>query len=267
MFRALALDLDGTLLLPNETVSDRTLAALTAATEAGIEVIIASARWSVLAERIARLIPGTKLVVACSGAQVMRLDDHADIFDVRLDHDFTHELEAFCDTHGGVATLAYDDSVFVRLDSPPASNPARPELNYIERFDGADRGRARIALVQGTETMAAVAAQLEPKWQHTVRFTEARTGSGRRIYTLTAHGADKGLALAHACDALGFDVSQAIAFGDSENDIEMFQVAGAAVAMGNATDAARAASTHTTLPNTEDGVAIVVERLLATGSI
>ncbi len=181
--------------------------------------------------------------------------------------DFTHELEAYCDAHGGIATVVYDEDVFVRMENPPETNPRRPELQYITRFDGIDRGQGRIALVQGDEIIDAMKRDLSPKWESQVRFIEARTGGGRRISTLTAQGADKGIALSHACDALGFDVSQAVAFGDSDNDIEMFRVAGAAVAMGNATETARAAATHTTLSNLADGVAVVVERLLATGEL
>ncbi|HYN18155.1 MAG TPA: HAD hydrolase family protein, partial [Actinomycetes bacterium] len=42
--RLVASDLDGTLLLPDETVSERTRAALAAAKEAGITVVLVSGR-------------------------------------------------------------------------------------------------------------------------------------------------------------------------------------------------------------------------------
>ena len=56
-----------------------------------------------------------------------------------------------------------------------------------------------------------------------------------------------------------------VAFGDAENDIEMFRVARLSVAMGQASPQVRAAATTVTADNTDDGVAIAVERLLHDG--
>ena len=67
--RALAVDLDGTLLGPDGRVSERNRRALRAAREAGWHVVLATARWFQLAERTARRLElTTGPVVACSGA-------------------------------------------------------------------------------------------------------------------------------------------------------------------------------------------------------
>ncbi len=87
------------------------------------------------------------------------------------------------------------------------------------------------------------------------------------MLTLTAAGADKGAALSVACADMGLDTSQVVAFGDAEADVEMFRVAGASVAMGQATDHVKSMATAVTASNDEDGVALAVERLLATGSL
>ena len=55
-FKALALDLDGTLLTSAESVSERNLLALAAARAAGMVIILASARWYQLASRVAGLV-------------------------------------------------------------------------------------------------------------------------------------------------------------------------------------------------------------------
>ena len=65
---------------------------------------------------------------------------------------------------------------------------------------------------------------------------------------------------------LGITTDQVVAFGDSENDVEMFRASGAAVAMGQADDATRAAATHVTARNDEAGVAQAVRRILETGT-
>jgi hypothetical protein len=58
-----------------------------------------------------------------------------------------------------------------------------------------------------------------------------------------------------------------VAFGDSENDLEMFKVAGASVAMGQADERVKAAATKVTSRHDEDGVARAIDELLATGTV
>lgn len=73
---------------------------------------------------------------------------------------------------------------------------------------------------------------------------------------------NKGLGLRAACAAIGLLPEEAIAFGDSENDIEMLQAAGMGVAMGNADDAVKAAADRVTLSNNDNGIAAALAELL-----
>lgn len=75
-------------------------------------------------------------------------------------------------------------------------------------------------------------------------------------------GVDKGAALTRLADQLGVPMSQVMAIGDNSNDVPMLRAAGYAVAMGNATEEARAAATHITLPCNEHGVAAALRSLV-----
>ena len=66
---------------------------------------------------------------------------------------------------------------------------------------------------------------------------------------------DKGQGLRAACDALGIEPAEAIAFGDSENDIPMLRAAGTGVAMANAAEEVKAAADWITLSNNDNGIA------------
>ena len=92
-FKALAIDLDGTLPVGDD-LSERNRLAVKAAHDAGFEIIIATARWRHMAQRIASQIGISKPIIACSGAQVYLPDREEDIFDHRLPDDFTRELYA-----------------------------------------------------------------------------------------------------------------------------------------------------------------------------
>jgi Cof subfamily protein (haloacid dehalogenase superfamily) len=266
-YKALAFDLDGTLLTSGESVSDRNVRALKAARDAGLLVILASARWYQLAERVAREVGAAPPVVACSGAQVRRLDDGRDRFDVRLPAAFAAELYAICDRERCIATVAGEEDVFVKLEGNIDPSLAPKEMRFVPALAGAMAEQPRIALIQGSAATAVIERELAPRWSDRVQFVESISSYGKPILTLTATGADKGVALGVACEDLGITLDEVVAFGDSDNDLEMFRVAGAAVAMGQAEGRIKAAATFVSAPNHEDGVAVAVERLLTAGDL
>jgi Cof subfamily protein (haloacid dehalogenase superfamily) len=67
-------------------------------------------------------------------------------------------------------------------------------------------------------------------------------------------GTTKGSAIESVLEHLGFDASVAIGIGDSWNDVEMFQVCGRGIAMGNAAPELKALADETTTSVREDGV-------------
>ena len=73
---------------------------------------------------------------------------------------------------------------------------------------------------------------------------------------------NKGQGLRDVCDALGISVAETISFGDAANDIPMIREAGVGVAMGNASEAVKAAADLVTATNNCDGIAAALEKLL-----
>lgn len=73
--------------------------------------------------------------------------------------------------------------------------------------------------------------------------------------------AGKASAVRWLADYYGVKVENMVAFGDSENDLDMLKTVGLGVAMGNATDAVRAQAKLITLTNRQDGVAVILEEL------
>jgi Cof subfamily protein (haloacid dehalogenase superfamily) len=76
--------------------------------------------------------------------------------------------------------------------------------------------------------------------------------------------ATKGRGLAVLARALTIDLAEVAAFGDSENDIPMLEIAGVGIAMANALDRVKAAADRVSVwTNDQDGVAREWERLRA----
>ena len=89
------------------------------------------------------------------------------------------------------------------------------------------------------------------------------TYSGGPFVEICAAGVHKAGALAQVCDELGVAAAEVIAFGDMPNDLELLEWAGCGVAMANAHPDVLARADLVTRSNEEDGVAVVVERVLA----
>ncbi|MCC6103052.1 MAG: HAD family hydrolase [Atopobiaceae bacterium] len=75
------------------------------------------------------------------------------------------------------------------------------------------------------------------------------------------HGYNKGTGVCMLCDALGIDTSEAVVFGDAENDLPMFSVVPDCVAVANAQSSVRDAARWHIGPCDEDAVAQAVEAL------
>jgi len=266
-YKALAVDLDGTLLHSDERLTPRSVAALKSAEAAGLRVIIATARWYQLAERVAREIATHEPLIACAGAQVRRPDADRDLLDLRMPEEFAQQLYAILDPRRCVACIALDQDVLLKMEGQPSPGLFPPEAIVVPQLAGQTRVAPRIALIQGTEAAAEVLAQLREPWQDRVRFVESFSSRRKSMLTLTAAGADKGAALALACAEMGISPAEVLAFGDAEADLEMFRVAGGSVAMGQASNHVKSCATAVTLSNDDDGVAIAIERLLASGEL
>ena len=81
------------------------------------------------------------------------------------------------------------------------------------------------------------------------------TSSGRMNLELGHPDAGKGSALQFMANYLGIPLENTIAIGDNYNDLTMFEVAGMSIAMGNAEERLKELSTHITKHHNDDGVA------------
>ena len=266
--RLIATDLDGTLLDPASRVSARTRAALDAARAAGIVVVPVTARQPIGLRAVAAEAGFGGWALCGNGAYGVHLDTHEQLFAteiaVPVQRRIAHELGARID---GLlfASVREAGEVFVA------------QAGYADVATHGDHKRdpASMGAVPLTEVLAAPSLKLVIR--HAV-VTPAEifdalgaldqsgfeaTLSGAPFVEVMAEGVTKATGLAHLCDRLGIDRSEVLAFGDALNDVEMLRWAGRGVAMANAEPEALAAADEVAPSNAEDGVAVMIERVLA----
>jgi Cof subfamily protein (haloacid dehalogenase superfamily) len=264
-YKALAIDLDGTLLV-GEEVPLANIAAIRAARDAGYRIIIATARWKEMALRVAATLQIDGPIIACSGAQVYDPATRTDVFDERLPEEFTRELYTICNQERCIATVTVADRVLLKLDGEPDTAAMNDEMNWVRQLEHDPFDLPRIGAIQGTRTNARIKSELQQAYSKTVNIFDSIGPTGKIIITITSKQATKGAALHAACRHMGLSPKEVVAFGDAENDLAMFAAAGASVAMGQAEERVKQAASFVSTPNTEAGVSHAIRHLLKSGS-
>jgi hypothetical protein len=259
LYTALAIDLDGTLLVGN-TLPDAEREAIFRAKALGLKIIIATARWLDLAVQVTGQFNLTSPIIACSGAQVFDPETGEDLIDHRLPFDSVSLIYQIVDNHDCIATATFDSETHLSGLPEPAIQKNLGQIRWISSFSESHLGLPRMITVQGDQAVTSMKTALAGK-KGQLLLLDSVGPSGKPVLTITAARANKGSALIAACAHLGIDQKHVIAFGDTDGDLDMFAVAGMSVAMGQASQKVQNAATHTTAANTESGVARFLNKL------
>jgi len=268
MPRLLATDLDGTLLRTDGTVSERTRRALDDALASGVVVVLVTGRPPHTLKKAAQAAGLSGLAVCSNGAIVYDLD---------RDEIVRHTPLPVESARGVILALrdAVPDVCFAfvrgtRFACEPAYHGIARAVDHADGFlDLAVLGDA-IALADEAPTKliarhATISADdlLTQVLGLELAGVEV-THSGAPFVELSAPSVTKAWALEAFCADLGISADEVVAFGDAPNDLPMLRWAGRGIAVANAHPAVLAAANEVALANDDDGVAIVVERLLRT---
>lgn len=258
-YRLAAIDLDQTLLDSRGGVGEADARALRALAEKGIAIAPATARWHSAALWPLQQVGIEAATIACGGADV-RLSDGRVVEQTPMADGFVPFIAELCDRAQWVVSLSTADVTYRRENEMPAWAASAPAgIVPVTHLRDADLSGLLTVLAhveRGDPHIAELA-----QWAGSVRVYNAFAFDGSGMITITAAGIDKGTALVALCGALGIDAAEAVAFGDSEVDIPMFEAAGLAVAMGNATAAVKAAAGIVTATADEGGVSRAIREI------
>ncbi|MEU9454707.1 HAD family hydrolase [Streptomyces sp. NPDC048277] len=257
----IATDLDGTLLRSDESISQRTRDALAAATAAGAAHIVVTGRAVPWTRHILDDLGYEGLAVCGQGAQVYDAGTHRLLTSVTLDRKLAGVALAKIEAEVGPLYLAasrdgLDGDVLVGPGYAVAGKlPATPFTDVADLW-AAPLNKIYIQHAElSDDELAEVARQAAGGF-----VTVAMAGEG--IVELLPLGLSKATGLSLAARRLGLKAADTIAFGDMPNDVPMFAWASYGVAMANAHEELRSVADEVTSSNEEDGIAVVVERLL-----
>lgn len=239
-FRLAAIDLDGTLLGPDLTISGENLRAIGVLRGRGIEIVVASGRHYASIAPFLKVLPEVQWVVSVQGGEVSDRERSRILGRRFLNADHVQTAVELAGGKGLTPVAYGTDGIFI-------FTPANQDIEFYQHLSGLTPQRvsprdllqaqvfkviwlgepSRIDPVMGEGPIASGVERVRTH-PRMVEFMPASVSKATGLQVLASH--------------LGIEPGECIAFGDADNDIPMFQWAGLAVAMSHGWPSAKAAA-------------------------
>jgi len=241
----IATDVDGTLLDDDERITPRTRNVIQAAVASGAQFVLATGRPPRWIPPVVEALGFAPMAVCANGA-VIYDSEHDRIVSARtLPVDVLGELAEIATRVIPGAGLAVERVGRTAHDSatPQFVSSPGPAVKLLIRKAGAR-----------SSDMAEVLAK------HIGVEGDITYSTNNGLIEINPIGTSKATGVEEIARPLEITAEDVVAFGDMPNDVPMLRWAGHGVAMGNAHPEAMAAANEVTAPNTDDGLARVLER-------
>lgn len=268
-FRLLALDIDGTLLRSDKTISPRTLLALRAARAAGVRLVLVTGRRLPAARRAAAALGDVDLVLH-NGALIVEngcvlrcrpLSRALARTAIRIGRRWKADPVVHAGQQGEGRLM---------LEGVQPSNTllayyverSHPDVVQVEDLEAAlTEDPLQVMFGGPLPLMDALLPRLVEGVGDEVRIERTvYPALDVAILDVLAPGVNKAEAVAFLQERWEVTARQTLAIGDNWNDREMLQAAGLGMVMGNADPGLHALGLPVLPTNDEDGVALAVER-------
>ncbi|MBS4456962.1 Cof-type HAD-IIB family hydrolase [Tuanshanicoccus lijuaniae] len=271
MIKLLAIDLDGTFLTDTKEVLAENVEAVHRVAQQGVKVVICTGRTLPGVRRFIEAIgleQDDDYIILQNGAATHRLPDYSLVATTYQPAASREALmDFFFDTRSAdIQIVAFDrDHLFLIEDEIPSESVIKDAqtlqtaITPISRADFLQLDNILKMMVLGPK-------EVLDEWANGISDTLREQFSVVRsqpvIIEFLSPNTNKATALKQLSQSLGIDVTDVMAIGDEQNDIEMLKWAHHSVAMGNASDEIKALTRYTTSTNNEAGVAAIINRLI-----
>lgn len=271
MYRLLAMDLDGTLLRSDKTISRETEDELTRLNEQGVYFVPCTGRTHRELPDVIRNLPFLNYAITTNGGGIYDYRQEKYICSFAIDNETALKVLEYADSMPVYQSMVVDGLRMIEADESGQipefviSHAAKgivdkaaacPDLKQYLKESGAEVQKILFYPPDG-DTGTDIMEQLRTDFPHL-----AVTRSGPLFAEVNASGIDKGKTLHLLCEHLGLDISETIAFGDAENDIALLDAAGLAVVTANGSDETKKHADVICESCDDDGVRKALERLM-----
>ena len=274
--RLIVIDIDGTLLDPQFQISHRNLAALRAAHESGIEIMLATGRRHDYAVPVVQELGIPVWLISSNGALVRSSSGetfYADRLPVETARKLIHHMDQF--RPNAVLTFDRQEHPLI-LENNHTLNRSisrwieknSAHIRYISPLEEALTENPIQAMYCGSVELMKAAQSCLAQANFLDEITILRTQYDYRdlcILDILNRDCTKGHALRRWAEHYSVPREQIMAIGDNYNDLEMLEFAGLPVIMANASEELKQSGWRVTASNAESGVAAALEEVLGAG--
>jgi Cof subfamily protein (haloacid dehalogenase superfamily) len=273
-YRLLALDIDGTLLRTDKTLSARTRSAVDAARARGVHVVLVTGRRYPSARRVAEDLGGDVPLVLHNGALILDVEGgDASILRCRpLPRALALETVEVGRRHGADPVVHCGQRGEGRLlvhEGPYSStllayylDKSHPDVTACVAFEQAlTDDPLQVMFGGGLDEMAGLRPALQAALGDRVKIERTvYPAHGVALLDVLERTVGKAEALAFLQQRWEVSSAQTLAIGDNWNDREMLERAGLGLVMGNADPDMHALGLPVLPTSDEDGVAVAIEQ-------
>ena len=262
-YRAIALDLDGTLTNHDKVVTPKTRKALLKAESQGAVIILASGRPTYGIEPVAECLELDKrggYILSYNGGNIVNAKTGEKLFSQFLPDAVLPILYRYAKEHhhallgyaGNEIITEMPDDQYVKEESRINKMNIRQVDNLL---DALEPHPTKLLMTGDPKDMLQAENDLVAELGEKMDIFR----SAPFFLELVPKGIDKAQSLLRLLGKINLTPADMIAFGDGYNDLSMLKLAGMGVAMENAAPEVRADADYVTLSNEEDGVAAALE--------
>jgi Cof subfamily protein (haloacid dehalogenase superfamily) len=264
--KAIASDLDRTLIGEDYELQPRTTGAVAAARAAGIHFVIVTGRMFRSVRPYLQQAGIDDLAVCYQGAIVADPLSGRFLRHVTIPLDLARETIAAVEQDGFQLNCYVDDNLYVAKMTPEAHSYAEHQRIPIDTVgdlrNWLTSPPTKLVVIGEPTALDGLAEKLREQFSGRLYISKSLPF----FLELASPEVSKGAGLGFVAEQLGFTAAETVAFGDGENDIELLDWAGYAVAVEGASSKALARADFVCPPVQEEGVAQVIEAMLARGT-
>jgi len=267
-YKLLVVDIDGTLVGRDGSIPEASKAALKQAREHGLVVSLSTGRTMPACRDILNELELDGHHMFCDGAIVFNPHNREEIFVKPLDKTAVRDAVSFARRHEIHIDFYSADRYFVREETWSAV-VHRDFFGVPLTMDDFTDLWEREVLIKGglvatSNRELALARRFDAEFSDRLHFSWVTTPTYPAVdfINVVAPGVSKGSGLTALVAHLGITTTEVIAIGDGNNDVSLLGTAGLGIAMGNATDRAKAAADYVTGDVERGGLATALERFL-----
>ena len=269
-YKLVCIDLDGTLLTDEKTITKENIETIRKASSLGINICIATGRIYKFVDHIKETL-GNKIKVIASNGGIILKEDEALSFKT-LSYEEILRLKNL--------TKDYNVDIYLNTENEIISEKSIPKTYSYKVINNGLKDRYKVNIVENYpfenlkydkkyKIVKAICINKDDlnevkKVRQLLEATnEFEISSAEHHYCeINSKGVSKGKAVEELAKSLKIDIKEVMCIGDGGNDIEMLKRAGISIAMKNGMEDVKSLANYITEDNNNSGVAKAIEKFI-----